>query len=183
MEEALIRSLALRSFLESSAGPGVDSFRMATVEVHDGQGRVQFVELAQDHPSLFGTSAACDIVLTGEGIAPVHGRIRWKKGKYRVEASPDAQYVTVNGHKMTSSSLHQGDEMAVGPCRLFMMRMDESLEIVPGRPQVRRLDEERTRVLEGPAHYSPPSGGMSAPARPTSNRPRGRESLLEQGKW
>ena len=84
------RSISLQPVL----GPGVDSFRMATVEVHDGQGRVQFVELAQDHPSLFGTSAACDIVLAGEGISPVHGRIRWKKGKYRVEASPDAQYVT-----------------------------------------------------------------------------------------
>ena len=32
--------------------------RMATLEVHDGQGRVQFVELARDHPVLFGTSPA-----------------------------------------------------------------------------------------------------------------------------
>ena len=63
------------------------------------------------------------------------------------------------------------------------MRMDESLEILPGRPQVRRLDEERTKVLEGPAHYSPPLGGMSPPARPTSSRPGGRESLLERGEW
>ena len=97
---------------------------MATLEVHDDQGRVQFVELARDHPVLFGTSAACDIPLSGEGISPVHGRIRWKKGRYRVEASPDAEFVVVNGHKMTSSSLHQGDEMTVGPCRLFVMRLD-----------------------------------------------------------
>ena len=49
--------------------------------------------------------------------------------------------------------------MTIGPCRLFMMRMDESLEIVPGRPQVRRPDEERTRVLERPLHFPPPPGG------------------------
>ena len=53
---------------------------MATLEVHDGEGRVQFVELAHDHPVIFGTSVACDIVLSGEGISPVQGRIRWKKG-------------------------------------------------------------------------------------------------------
>jgi outer membrane protein assembly factor BamB len=156
---------------------------MATLEVHDGQGRVQFVELAQDHPSLFGTSAACDIVLSGEGVSPVHGRIRWKKGRYRVEASPDAQYVTINGHKMTSSSLHQGDEMTVGPCRLFMMRVDESLEAAPSRRQVTRPDEERTKVLEGPAHYTPASGGMSEPARQSGKRSKGRESLLERNEW
>ena len=133
---------------------------MATLEVHDGEGRVQFVELARDHPVLFGTSVACDIVLSGEGISPVQGRIRWKKGRYRVEASPDAEYVVINGHKMTSSSLHQGDEMTVGRCRLFMLRLDETLEARPaGRPAT-RSDEERTRVLEGPGHlhFGPASG-------------------------
>ena len=38
---------------------------MATLEVHDGQGRVQFVELARDHPVLFGTSPACDVSAGG----------------------------------------------------------------------------------------------------------------------
>ena len=80
---------------------------------------------------IFGTSVACDIVLSGEGISPVQGRIRWKKGRYRVEASPDAEYVVINGHKMTSSGLNQGDEMTVGRCRLFMLRLDETLEARP----------------------------------------------------
>ena len=77
---------------------------MATLEVHDGQGRVQFVELARDHPVLFGTSAACDVLLDGEGIRPVHGRIRWKKRRFRVEASPDAEFVLDNGTKMTAAA-------------------------------------------------------------------------------
>ncbi len=98
---------------------------MATLEVHDGQGRVQFVELTRDHPVLFGTSATCDVVLEGAGIRPVHGRIRWKRKRFKVEASPDAEYVLVNGHKMTSSTIHQGDEIAVGPCRMFLLKVAE----------------------------------------------------------
>src|SRR5512135_2123912 len=90
--------------------PGVGDACMATLELHDEAGRVRFIELTRDHPALFGTSSACDIVLSGGGISPVHGRIRWKRGRYKVEASPEAQYVLVNGRKMISSSLHQGDE-------------------------------------------------------------------------
>ena len=134
---------------------------MATLEVHDGEGRVQFVELARDHPLIFGTSVACDIVLSGEGISPVQGRIRWKKGRYRVEASPDAEFVVINGHKMTSSSLNQGDEMTVGRCRLFMLRLDETLEAKPATRSAKRSDEERTQVLDGPTHLhtGPARGG------------------------
>jgi len=162
---------------------------MATLEVHDGEGRVQFVELARDHPVLFGTSVACDIVLSGAGISPVQGRIRWKKGRYRVEASPDAEYVVINGHKMTRSSLHQGDEMTVGRCRLFMLRLDETLEARPACLPAKRSDEERTRVLEGPAHlhFSPgrggtAAGGIAAP-RPASSPPMPAQSPLERDDW
>ena len=101
---------------------------MATLEVHDGQGRVQFVELTRDHPVLFGTSSACDVLLEGEGIRPVHGRIRWKSERFKVEASPDAEYVLINGHKMTTGSIHQGDEIAVGDCRMFLIRAEEDLD-------------------------------------------------------
>jgi outer membrane protein assembly factor BamB len=118
---------------------------MATLEVHDEAGRVQFVEMARDHPCLFGTSAACDVRLEGEGIRPVHGRIRWKKQRFKVEASPDAEYVLVNGHKMTTTSLHQGDEIVVGGCRLYLIRTDDD----PGpAPRSGAAPEDaRTRML------------------------------------
>ncbi|HKI18771.1 MAG TPA: FHA domain-containing protein, partial [Isosphaeraceae bacterium] len=101
---------------------------MATLEVHDDRGRVQFVELNRDHPVLFGASATCDVVLDGPEIRPVHGRIRWKRKRFKVEASPDAQFVVVNGHKMTSSTIHQGDEVAVGQCRMFLLNVDEDAD-------------------------------------------------------
>ena len=65
---------------------------------------------------------ACDVILEGEGIRPVHGRIRWKSKRYKVEASPDAEFVLINGHKMTTGSIRQGDEIAVGECRMFLLR-------------------------------------------------------------
>jgi hypothetical protein len=162
---------------------------MATLEVHDGEGRVQFVDLARDHPVLFGTSVACDIVLSGEGISPVQGRIRWKKGRYRVEASPDAEYVVINGHKMTSSSLNQGDELTVGRCRLFMLRLDETLEARPVGPPAKRSDEEQTHVLNSPAHLHPGStldggtaGGVT-PTRRAGTLSSPAQSPLERDDW
>ena len=111
---------------------------MATLEVHDGQGRVQFVELARDHPVLFGTSAACDVLLDGDGIRPVHGRIRWKKRRFRVEASPDAEFVLINGTKMATGSIHQGDEIAVGACRMFLLRDDDETDVADAADTARR---------------------------------------------
>ncbi len=160
---------------------------MAKLELHDEAGRVQFIELTRDHPVLFGTSSACDIALSGSGILPVHGRIRWKSGRYKVEASPEAEYVLVNGHKMTSSSLHQGDELGVGPCRLFMLRLDDQPESWPtGRPP-RRGDQGRTKALGEPkqphvgsAQPAPAANPASRPANPSPLPPR---SMLEEDHW
>lgn len=164
---------------------------MATLEVHDGEGRVQFVDMTRDHPLLFGGSTACDVVLSGEGINPVHGRIRWKKGNYRVEASPDAEYVVVNGHKMTSSSIHQGDEIAVGPCRMFVVRVDEEVEAGRAKSKSKSKskpshpDEERTRVLEGPVHAGPTAGRPRerGESRAATARAATAASPLERADW
>ncbi len=121
---------------------------MATLEIHDGKGRVRFIELAQDHPVLFGTSAACDVALEGEEILPVHGRIRWSSKRFKVEASPDAEYVVINGNKMTTSGLDQGDEIAVGTARLFLLRSDDAAVKARSRG-LSAPDDDRTRVLPG----------------------------------
>jgi outer membrane protein assembly factor BamB len=139
---------------------------MATLEVHDGQGRVQFIELERDHPVLFGTSPHCEINLEGSGIKPVHGRIRWKSGRFKVEASPDAEFVVINGHKMTNGSIDLGDEVAVGPCRLFLLRIDEAEE-KGGRP-ARRAPEDEGRTMVAP----PPIPGAAA-TRVEIGRPAG----------
>ena len=123
---------------------------MATLEVHDGHGRVQFIELEQDHPVLFGTSSHCEIVLEGPGVNPVHGRIRWKKGKFKVEASPDAEYVLINGQKMSTGSMDVGDEVAVGPCRIFLLRADDGPISVGRTGRGVAAEESRTLVVPPP---------------------------------
>jgi outer membrane protein assembly factor BamB len=157
---------------------------MATLEVHDGQGRVQFVELARDHPVLFGTSSACDVLLDGEGIRPVHGRIRWKTRRFRVEASPDAEFVVVNGTKMAASSIHQGDEIVVGACRMFLLR-DDLEQDGDASPPDQADDDGRTRVMAAPVVPVP-----IEPANDTRGRRRKRSrsssrggSALEDDDW
>ncbi len=121
---------------------------MATLEVHDGQGRVQFVELEPNQMILFGTSASCEIILEGPEIKPVHGRLRLKSGRVKVESSPDAGFVILNGRRMVSGSIGQGDEISVGPCRIFLLRIDDATEVL-SRTQSRSLDG-KTRVMPPP---------------------------------
>ncbi len=149
---------------------------MATLEVHDGQGRVRFIELTRDHPVLFGTSSACDVLLQGELIRPVHGRIRFKSNKFKIEASPDAEYVLINGHKMTTGSLHQGDEITVGDCRMFLIRVEEEL----GEPNKSKspAGDDRTRVA------APPVVSARESSR-RGRRPSDRDEppMIERGDW
>lgn len=146
---------------------------MATLEIHDAEGRVRFVELDRDHPVLFGSGAACDIVLAGEGILPVHGRIRWRGRRFKVDASPDAEFLEVNGRKIVSTSLRQGDELTVGPCRIFVIRLDGATP-EPRADRVRKrlaepVADEATKVLQGPpTGSSVESSVVTAPSRRVS---------------
>jgi outer membrane protein assembly factor BamB len=155
---------------------------MATLEVHDSSGRVQFVELTRDHPVLFGTSSACDVVLQGEFIRPVHGRIRWKSEKFKVEASPDAEFVLINGHKMTTGSIRQGDEITVGDCRMFLIRAEED----DGNPKRSKSPggDDRTRVAAPPVVPARTASSPSSSSR-RGGRPAGRDEppSLERDDW
>src|SRR4051812_45077934 len=100
---------------------------MATLEVHDADGRVTRVRITRDNPATFGSDALCDVVLSGSEVAPFHGRIRWSKQRYKVDASPGVAAFQVNGKKLVSSSLYQGDEILVGDCRIFVLSVAEDV--------------------------------------------------------
>ncbi len=129
---------------------------MATLEVHDGRGRVERVTIANDQPIMFGSSPKCDVVLTGEGVLPFHGRVRWQtlKKRFKVDASPDAGYLVVNGHKMASSSFRQGDEIQIGSNRIFMIHAGAP-EPPPAPPR-----DDVTRV-QTPVFLAPPPAGST----------------------
>ncbi len=156
---------------------GVAPRTMATLEVHDAQGRVRFIDVDLDHPILFGTSATCDVVLEGEGVLPVHGRIRWSKRRFKVDASPDAESLTVNGRQVITASLHQGDELTVGPCRIFLLRLDEASPARVSSKRATRPDDEATKVLQGaPAQWS----GTAAQSPSAPPPPSPRKSVFEK---
>ena len=114
---------------------------MATMEVHDGQGRVQFIELERSTPYSSAPARTARSSSKGRGSSRSTAGIRFKSGRFKVEASPDAEFVMINGHRMANGSIDLGDEIAVGPCRLFLLRMDQedvTRRSRAGRPPSRR---------------------------------------------
>ena len=61
---------------------------MATLEVHDGKGKVEYVSIPREGTALIGSDPKCDVVLSGPGVLPIHARLRWKRGRWKVEATP-----------------------------------------------------------------------------------------------
>lgn len=116
---------------------------MAIVEVHHGQGQVERVTVSREQPLVFGSSPKCDIVLDTPGIQQFHGRIRWEKRRYKVDASSGVDFLEVDGKKVKSSSFYQGSEITVGSCRIFMLNDTE------GKPR-----DDRTR-LQAPPKAAP----------------------------
>ena len=161
---------------------------MATLEIHDPDGRARFVELDREHPALLGASPACDVVLTGEGVLPVHGRIRWKGRRYKIDASPDAEYLEINGRKIVSASLHQGDEIRIGPCRIFVLRIDEAAANAPSMAEPKKKKRPRSGPSEGPTKVL--QGATSSVEAPVLKPPKAsrapapsifeRDDLLEE---
>lgn len=155
---------------------------MATLEVHDGQGGVQRVVITRDHPAMFGSNPKCEVPLSGVGVLPFHGRIRWQpaKKKFKVDASPDAQYVIVNGTRMSSSGFRLGDEIEVGGNRIFLISdADGFVSEAPARDDV-------TRVMpmphaSAPPRPSPPLTPLSSPDRPAPLRRLKSMSQAPQG--
>lgn len=94
---------------------------MATLEVHDGRGRVSFVTVSRANPVVFGSDPKCDVLLVDPAALPFHGRLRWKNDHFKVEAFPEARALVVNGQRVVSSGFRPGDEISVGQCKLFLV--------------------------------------------------------------
>ena len=130
---------------------------------------------------MFGSSPKCDFVLTGEGVLPFHGRVRWqaKKQRFKVDASPEAEYLLVNGQKMASSSFRQGDEIQVGGNRIFMIH-DGAPEPPAARPPARRRDARPARAR--PFRARPARGRHGDQAGELAGEPGGRPALGRDGR-
>src|SRR4051794_31674901 len=126
---------------------------MATLEVHDGRGRVEIVTISRDATALFGSDPKCDVVLNDPQVLPFHSRLRWKAGKYRAEAFPEANALTINGKKVVAASLAQGDEIKVGSFKIFLVN-----------PEDGPADADKTREQRPPQAAAAGRGGRAAAA-------------------
>ncbi len=116
---------------------------MATLEVHDGRGRVEYVTIAREHPLIFGSDPKCDVVLNDPQILPFHGRLRWKNDRFKAEAFPEARALDLNGKQIVSASFRQGDEIQIGRYRIFLVSEEDG-----------PVDVEKTKVQPRPAAAS-----------------------------
>jgi len=98
---------------------------MATLEIHDARGRVSYVTIHRDQHWVLGTDPKCDIVLDDPSARPFHARISWRKGRYKVEATPEARAIEVNGKKLAAASFRQGGELRLGATRVFLIAPDD----------------------------------------------------------
>ena len=135
---------------------------MATLEVHDGRGRVEIVTISRDHTALFGSDPKCDVVLDDPQVLPFHGRLRYKGGKYRAEAFPEAQALAINGKKVVAASLAQGDEIKVGAYKIFLVNTEDG-----------PVDHDKTREQAPPQSKKLVKGGGTATASPPATAAKG----------
>ncbi len=123
---------------------------MATLEVHDGRGRVEIVTITREATALFGSDPKCDVVVDDPQALPFHGRLRYKAGKFRAEAFPEANALTINGKKVVASSLQQGDEIKVGAFKIFLVNADDG-----------PVDSDKTREQAPPTARRKAAGGAA----------------------
>ncbi len=98
---------------------------MATLEIHEAGQRVRRVRIGRSHPVMFGTNPLCEVPLNDPSLRAFHGRIRWSKTKFKAEAVAEVPYIEVNGTRVKSKSLRQGDEVRVGHTRIFLLSIED----------------------------------------------------------
>jgi outer membrane protein assembly factor BamB/pSer/pThr/pTyr-binding forkhead associated (FHA) protein len=113
---------------------------MATLEVHDGQGRVEFVAVSPRATVLFGSDPACDVRVNDPAASPRHARMLWRRGRYKLYATREGRALRVNGKSLTESAFRPGDELEIGDYRIYLMQ----------DPGEGGAEDDRTRVQERP---------------------------------
>lgn len=133
---------------------------MATLEIHEAGQRVRRVRIGRDHPTMLGTNPLCDVILAGADVQPYHGRISWGKSQFKVEAVADVALVEVNGRRVRSKGLRQGDEILLGRTRVFLLSVEDD------GPE----HGEKTVIQEPPPARDPSDVAPAAPPPPPPPR-------------
>ncbi|MFN0195110.1 MAG: PQQ-binding-like beta-propeller repeat protein [Planctomycetaceae bacterium] len=110
---------------------------MATLEIRYLDGTIERRELSKQIPLSIGSHPSSDVVITDEGVQPLHCRIAWKKNGYEVTAG-SGQGVEVNGKTVSFMSLKEGDVLQVGQVDLSVAAIESAappIDDVAGHPK------------------------------------------------
>jgi outer membrane protein assembly factor BamB len=75
---------------------------------------------------MIGSDPKCDVVVNDPRVLAFHGRLRWKHDHFKVEATPEARFLDVNGRKIVSASFREGDEISLGSHRIVLLSEDDA---------------------------------------------------------
>lgn len=91
-----------------------------------------------------GRTLECDILLYDPGVSRQHARIRWEAEGYVVEDLGSANGTKINGTRVKTQLLNDGDSIGVGPV-IFQFMLEERTQI--GHPELPSIDDESTRIV------------------------------------
>lgn len=143
---------------------------MARLEIHGSHGELQKIELPASGSLLIGSDAVCDLHLADREIQPIHARLKVQGGVCQVEATPEGQFVRLNGKKSAKAALGPGDELGLGGYRIYMFESAAAAP-VPTAP----------RQARPPVAAAPPAPEPRPKAPIEAKRPEPVEEPMELG--
>ncbi len=129
---------------------------MATLEIRSIDGRTRQFVMRRSSPILFGSGPQCELQIDDPDVPPVHGRIGWSKGRYRVELMPNTPPVCRNGQRVLAAGFRRGDIFVFGQTEVEMLFPPGSEPADSGTTARPRSAEAGGRSVQG-------SGGSAAP--------------------
>ncbi|RPI89036.1 MAG: hypothetical protein EHM42_03735, partial [Planctomycetaceae bacterium] len=146
---------------------------MPTLEVRRRTGTTETIALDRRSPLTIGASAAADIRVDAEGVAPIECRLNWSGSGFVVAAvNPDG--VSLNGSSVWNEALADADVLRVGDVDV-VFRETAATERKPVEPE---SDEPRFAddSIEDLKTYSPKSPPVPPPQAAPPVSPRKRET-------
>ena len=100
---------------------------LAELSVHRRQDGALLRQLSLGRaPFTIGSRGGCDLVLTGEGIAPRHLRLWHREGRFMLHDLTGRGGVLVNGRPVLWAVLEDGDSIELGPYRLQLRLLSDA---------------------------------------------------------
>ena len=109
---------------------------------------VAAITLSQDQRHVPIGAGGHGIAVAGRGLLPAHARLNWDEGVLLVERVVPAASLEINGAEATNEVLKNGDEIAAGSLRAFVVRQGVARAHAGRSPEAEELVERWRGHLE-----------------------------------